>query len=45
MTGRRLAALGERLLAGEAVVAGVMSGTSGDGVDVALLRPRLLSGR
>lgn len=33
-----LAALTARIVTGEAVVAGVLSGTSGDGIDVALLR-------
>lgn len=35
-----LATLRRRLEAGEAVVAGVLSGTSGDGIDVALVNPR-----
>jgi anhydro-N-acetylmuramic acid kinase len=40
-----LVALRERMIAGEAVVAGVLSGTSADGIDVALTRCRVVGGR
>jgi anhydro-N-acetylmuramic acid kinase len=40
-----LEVLRHRLLSGEALVAGVLSGTSGDGIDVALLRPHPASAR
>jgi len=39
------AELVDALGAGEALVAGVLSGTSADGIDVALLRPRFEAGR
>lgn len=38
MEGANLNRIAQRLHAGEAVVAGILSGTSGDGVDVALVR-------